>query len=121
MAGAHCASKIENDYLNSVPNDSTKAKRNRLKQFAGASSARLAAENACSRLESDSFPGVAFARIELFQGRVGDSLEHLLREDTQQLPSDVERLENRAVLGVTLLERERERAFVRQLDFNPSK
>lgn len=51
---------------------------------------------------SSSFSRVALARIELLQGRVGDSLEHLLREDTQQLPADVERLEDRAVLGVAL-------------------
>uniref|UniRef100_A0A182QVN8 Uncharacterized protein n=1 Tax=Anopheles farauti TaxID=69004 RepID=A0A182QVN8_9DIPT len=42
------------------------------------------------------------ARVELGQDRGRDTLEHLLREDTQQLPADVERLEHGTVLVVAL-------------------
>lgn len=43
--------------------------------------------------------------IELGQDRSWNSLEHLFREDTQQLPSDVQRLEYGTVLVVTLLDK----------------
>uniref|UniRef100_A0A2M4D215 Putative secreted protein n=1 Tax=Anopheles darlingi TaxID=43151 RepID=A0A2M4D215_ANODA len=42
------------------------------------------------------------ARVELGQNRGRDTLEHLLREDTQQLPADVERFEHGTVLVVAL-------------------
>ena len=44
--------------------------------------------------------GVAW--VELGQSAGRDALEHLLGEDTQQLPADVERLEDGAVLVVAL-------------------
>lgn len=37
-------------------------------------------------------------RVELSQGALGDPLEHLLGEDPEQLPADVQGLEHRAVL-----------------------
>lgn len=37
-------------------------------------------------------------RVELGQGALGDPLEHLLGEDPEQLPADVQGLEHRAVL-----------------------
>lgn len=40
--------------------------------------------------------------VELGEYRGGYALQHLLREDTQQLPADVERLEYGAVLVVAL-------------------
>ena len=44
---------------------------------------------------------LVLSRVELGDGAGGDSLEHLLGEDPQQLPADVERLEHGAVLVVT--------------------
>lgn len=41
-------------------------------------------------------------RIEFGQRRRWYTLEHLLREDAEQLPTDIERLEHRAVLVVAL-------------------
>jgi hypothetical protein len=49
--------------------------------------------------------GCLMARIswvELGQDGGWDTFQHLFREDTQQLPSDVQGLENGAVLVVTL-------------------
>lgn len=40
--------------------------------------------------------------VEFGQDRGGNSLQHLLGEDTQQLPANVQRLEHGAVLVVTL-------------------
>lgn len=37
-------------------------------------------------------------RVKLSQGALGDPLEHLLGEDPEQLPTDVQGLEHRAVL-----------------------
>lgn len=42
------------------------------------------------------------ARVELGEDGGGDTLQHLLREDTEQLPADVQGLEHCAVLVVTL-------------------
>ena len=36
--------------------------------------------------------------VELGDGALGDSLQHLLGEDTQQLPADVQRLVHRPVV-----------------------
>ena len=49
---------------------------------------------------SNLVPGVP--RVELSQGRGRDPLQHLLGEDTEQLPADVQGLEDSAVLVVTL-------------------
>lgn len=43
---------------------------------------------------------VSVARVVLGQRGLRDALQHLLREDTQQLPPDVQRLEDGAVLVV---------------------
>ena len=40
--------------------------------------------------------------VELSQGGCGDTLQHLLGEDTQQLPADVKRLKDSTVLIVAL-------------------
>ena len=40
--------------------------------------------------------------VELRQSGSGDPLQHFFGEDSQQLPADVQRLENGAVLVVTL-------------------
>jgi len=45
-------------------------------------------------------PGVP--GVELCQGGGGDTLQHLLGEDTQQLPSNVQGLEYRSVLVAAL-------------------
>lgn len=42
------------------------------------------------------------SRVELGQNRSWNSLKHLFREDTQQLPTDVQGLEDGTVLVVTL-------------------
>ena len=42
--------------------------------------------------------------IELSERGLGNSLQHLLREDTKQLPSDVQGLLDRSILVVTLRE-----------------
>ncbi len=41
-------------------------------------------------------------RVELGQSRGRNSLQHLLGEDPEELPADVERLEHRPVLVVAL-------------------
>lgn len=44
---------------------------------------------------------VGVTRVVLGQGGLGDALQHLLGEDSQQLPADVQRLKDGSVLVVT--------------------
>ena len=45
--------------------------------------------------------------IELSEGRLGDSLQHFLRENAEKLPPDVQGLLDGSVLVVTLRKKEK--------------